>query len=736
VWHWVTFRALVPNTFYAKSPGLSGVDAGVTYVLDGLVTTRATFLIPLALVGVWGGFRTNAPSLAFAAGSLAFAVYSRGDWMPHFRFVSVAFPMLAVLSTTGLIVLSRLTARLTARPYAPDVALGGVLVVAGVAWAAHQHARFGDVRRLKWCHFCSRLEDAKNHRTEQNLLGLGAATYLTHDFGGPAYSSTRDFMPLDLLGLADQSAALIEYRRTKGYFRAEFSRAQYFFHEQPDYPTFLYFTDNFWRALPHMPEFRFGYRDVKLSVAAGAKPLPPTRLHLGAFVDYFPKVAAFRFEPLANDRRLIAAAAWREAQPREVTVNVSLQLVPEPIELSSRVAGVVGKSLQLFGGNRSVGRGIAGIDPVSVTLSITVPPDARPDDIIELGVRAGVGDVAWTPLMALGQVRDGAPAGPRLPFPNNLPGASDPELVQLGRRLRALIDRRRAQRDYTLRDRELGDALLGAAARARAEGRRADEYLGYVWTIQADADQTPLLYRTLFDLRLQADQNGFLLEHLLLQKFYAAGDAYWQLQLVAAYAARKHWDKATYFLDRLPAFTDAAWLHEAAELRQRVDSRRAEGTPSPFAWVRVPGVASDFEEKSAEGWSHVPGGFRLHSHDEQSTKPVWGIAGTGYLSSEGADGPATAESAPFTIDGAALGFVIAGGDHRALRAELVVDNEAVATAKPPKSRSFTPVLWDTAALRGRTARLRLVDEAEGSLQFLAVDDFRVWPFVEAPDRAR
>jgi hypothetical protein len=253
--------------------------------------------------------------------------------------------------------------------------------------------------------------------------------------------------------------------------------------------------------------------------------------------------------------------------------------------------------------------------------------------------------------------------------------------------------------------------------------------------MQADPDEAKTLYRQVFDLRSQADQNAFLLEQALLQKFYATGDAYWQLQLVASYAAAEKWDQAAYFLERLPAFTDPAWRAEATELRARVDARRAERRPSPFGWVRLPAMASDFEDESHQGFWYLSGGFRSCSNERGDRKPVWGNSGAGYLSSEKVDGPVVAQSLPFTLEGSALSFVIAGGDRDGLRAELVVGKETVATAKPPGSRSFTPVLWDIAALRGQSAHIRLVDEADGTLQFLAVDDFRVWPFVEATGKA-
>ena len=731
-WHWVTFRSWVPNTFYAKSPGLSGFQEGFEYTIEGLVTTRMTFLIPLALAGVAAGRRASLPSAAFAAVSLAFAVYSRGDWMPHFRFVSTAFPMLAVLATTGLVTITRLTSRLTTRARVPELALAGVLLAAAVAWTGHQEARFVDARRLKWCHFCSRIEDALTHQRERDVLGLGAATYVTHDFGGPAYASTPSFMPLDLLGLADQSAALIEYARTKGDLTYDFARAQYFFHEQADYPTFLYFPDNFWKTLPEAPEFHLGYRQMKLTFPIEGKVVPETRLHLGAFVDYFPPVPAFRFESVFA-LRLIGAAAWRRG-PREIAVSVSVHSVSETraSTLRLRASGALGPVHPLFGGNRSVARGISDAGPVTVVLSLVAPAGARPEDVIELGVGPADEGHTFAPLMTFAEVAAAPPATPRLPFPNNLPGTSDRELLQLGQRLRGLVDRRRDGRNYALYDDGLGTALLAAAKRARDEGRESDAYLGYVWAIQAEPDVTQLVYRDVFDLRREADQNAYLLEQVLLKEFYASGDSYWQLQLVAAYAAAKRWDKAEYFLDRLPRFEDEAWLREASDLRARVRSRDPSRHASDFAWTPLRGVASDFESEGSEGWT-LGGGFEVRANDGQHVKPVWGIAGAGYLSTEGAKGPARAESAPFTIEGRALGFVLAGGDHPALRVELVVGGVAVVKAQSSKTRSFAPVLWDTTKLRGRTARLRLVDEADGTIQFLAVDDFRVWPFVEAKE---
>ncbi len=94
---WLTYGALLPNTFHAKAPDLS---AGLDYV-GGFWLVGLGMLGPLAVLPALRSAWARALLLA-ALVMLAGAAWSGGDWMPGFRRCSLALLVLAGLSGAGL----------------------------------------------------------------------------------------------------------------------------------------------------------------------------------------------------------------------------------------------------------------------------------------------------------------------------------------------------------------------------------------------------------------------------------------------------------------------------------------------------------------------------------------------------------------------------------------------------------------------------------------------------------
>jgi len=104
VWRLAYFGSLVPNTFYAKTAGLRQLGEGWKYLRDfsgmhgGLLLYLMGFI---ALVLRWqdGAVRYLA---AVGACFLGTVVYEGGDWMPLFRLLAPALPILFLLSQEGV----------------------------------------------------------------------------------------------------------------------------------------------------------------------------------------------------------------------------------------------------------------------------------------------------------------------------------------------------------------------------------------------------------------------------------------------------------------------------------------------------------------------------------------------------------------------------------------------------------------------------------------------------------
>jgi hypothetical protein len=704
--HYAVFRHVVPNTYFAKAPGASW-SSGLHYVMSGVTDTRIYWVFPLVLVSLFAGLRRTLPALGFGLAALSFAAYSGGDWMPHSRFVALALPPFAALASVGASVLANCVARRAKRPALFALSEFACTLGISVAWYRHHEPRFERAGALRWCHFCSRSEDAANHELERKRLALRAATFLTHDFGGASYASSPSFMPIDLLGLCDEPAAQIQFRaRREGRVHTDLFKLEYFFHEHDRYPTLLYFPDNFWPGIASTPEFRLAYMNVTVPAKQSHATIAFTRLFRGSFVDFFPPVDRFDFESIGERFELVGSSGFYDAASN-LDVFVSL-IERRPsvgrVFLSLRVRGEAGESVPLFGAQPEIGAAFRSDEPLLVRLQLAKNKLGGPDDVVELGVSEDGGKVRWLSLFPMSAVHPAAELQAPLPFPNDLPGTDDEALRELGRKVQELVRARYERSDLAMRDSTLAASLRAAGDAAFTRGVTSDAYLAWVWATQADSDLVRSLGQKIAALRPIIEREPYLMEHALLGQFYSSADPFWQLELSRFYARRKLADKARFFAQR---FTSPPGGVRGADVGD------------------ISGLDSDFETPRALGWSLR--GKAFHVVREDGAEPsLWGFDGHGYLTSEGARLGGDAESAPFALQGRALSFLVAGRGGHGVAIDLVVAGKVVAHATGPDSRYFTPVFWDLSPYVGETAVLKISDRALNQAGFIAVDDFRMW----------
>ncbi len=147
--------------------------------------------------------------------------------------------------------------------------------------------------------------------------------------------------------------------------------------------------------------------------------------------------------------------------------------------------------------------------------------------------------------------------------------------------------------------------------------------------------------------------------------------------------------------------------------------------PTELAEFVPPGqVLADFEKDYA-GWKAEGEAFGREPARGTlpNQQPVGGFRGERLVNSfqDGDRGQGTLTSPPFKITAKHLSFLIGGGAHEQTRLELLVDGQAVRTARGRDRERLTWQSWDVSELRGKTAEIQVVDRHSGGWGHINVD---------------
>lgn len=756
--HYLVFGELVPNTYYAK-PSWHG---GSEYLESTARESGLLYLLPLALVGLFGRLRlVLLAGWACVAGS-GFVLYSGGDWMPHARFLSLFGACVVLLAARGVSRIGGLVVGLARRwrVALPREALGFVFSVAALAvWARYQWPRLADIRQKNWCHFCERIADTSRLQRLAKQARLPSHSLVTQDFGGPAWLSDESFYPIDFLGLCDRSIVLIRGKRARGGVRNEFRFYQYLIHEQPTPPSWVLVPPNFWPGFDRSIEHDDYYRlDARL--------MPRSRrdsffvLHRGELADYFPPVSVAPRQQVGEVLSVVGsgffsdpATAAPEVARAEVVpgarvlvlvsfVTGSLLLGGERVlvEASAGSATSSSEAVELDRGIKGLLKQLAVGEPLSLELPLTLP--AAPAASYKVTLRVlpgprGARSLGTAPLLLpLGALE----AGSELPrfervlprYPAALPAPVEPGLRALRAAVTTTVEQNRRAGRAAARDEALSRRLAGLSSELEARGSSEQAYLAAVWATQVERSAWATLADTVHRLRPAAMDDEHTTELALLRSYYLSGATSELGRLVAFYLGRRRTFEAEYFMQRWPSSASAG-AHSTslrgaleAELRAQLSGEWS-GSERVLAQVAVDplGGAGDFEQGGLEAWQGDLGVFR--AGPDQRVKGLRGQHGRGILSSgHGGDG-ATGEltSREFQIEGHALSLLVGGGTAaRKVGVELWVDGEKQLTAAGDDSENLRPVFWNVERFQGKPARLRVVDR--GSRRHVLLDRVLLW----------
>ncbi len=158
---------------------------------------------------------------------------------------------------------------------------------------------------------------------------------------------------------------------------------------------------------------------------------------------------------------------------------------------------------------------------------------------------------------------------------------------------------------------------------------------------------------------------------------------------------------------------------------------RATGSPSPAA---PPTVFADFEGGNYGAWTVEGAAFGSGpaAGTLPNQQPVSGFTGRGLVNTYlGGDTPQGRLLSPeFTLERPFISFLIGGGSHAGQTCiNLRVDGTVVRTATGRDQERLLPHNWDVRDLRGRRARIEIVDAASGPWGHINVDqiEFRDEP---------
>lgn len=757
--HYSVFREWVPNTYYAKPRGRS-LTAGIDYLTKNLKDSGLRYLVPLALLGCAGRIRDKAALIGFCGAGVFFILYSGGDWMPHSRFVNFFAAPLLLLGVHGVYNLGAFAERLALRrsvvrrvPEDPVRGRWFVEAVAGVSvllavflWDGYHAPRVAKAAKAKFCHFCQRSADARKLQKVSKDANLGRITVLTHDFGGPAWVSDDKFYPMDFLGLCDATVARI--RRTQDHLWLNTLLSPYLFHEQPHAPSWIYLPSNFWRHLKELPEFRADYYTLSSRLLPHAPGGSYLALHKSHLVDYFPPLVRDVQPQVLSETLGLVGAAWFTDQSQPTTVDagknahVVLSVLPRGPSRGSESVWV-----EISGGKktsktkpRALTRGLSGMDsqlgkgePLRLDFTLKLPELSHAEGasqtfILKVGVQNSKRARDQLPAAEVARLTPGAalPIYERLTtrYPSALPRPTHSELQSLRQ---AVI--RAAELSYGAAHEPTGEEVA-LAERLRALGDSLvsmapdQAYLAYVWATWLDPRQWEHVTQPLLGLRRPIDDARYAWERALLNDFYsslfgegqrapdtASGhETAARRRLVAFYEQSGDPHRATYFRNTVG--------HTAESPADSSADSSAHRTP---AWTEL----FTFEEPKS-GWTGDLDVFGEEHPDPAGWMKHRGLVGRGWLSSrrDRDRGRGAVVSPTFTLNGARLSFLFAGGGKSDVGVELIVDGSSVRTTDAGFESVFQPVWWDIEAFTGKSAQLRVYDKS--ARRSVYVDQVVLW----------
>ena len=203
----------------------------------------------------------------------------------------------------------------------------------------------------------------------------------------------------------------------------------------------------------------------------------------------------------------------------------------------------------------------------------------------------------------------------------------------------------------------------------------------------------------------------------------------------------KHADP-DYLLDKKPTYIKRGYIHrDLYQYGYYLDSDIPARLREPGIWrrnelldgegwslrSRIPFAKEPYPGWSASGEAFLAWPVQRPSPGQQQVLGQVGWFVSSYHPTERDAARGQLRSAPFPLEGDILTLRVAGGrDPQRLRAELLVDGEVIASATGHNSEIFARRAWSISEYRGRSATLRIVDEATGGWGHIMVDEIEQW----------
>lgn len=726
--HWFVFHMPWANTYYAKVPGFTDekLKAGWEYYKNGIAESHWKYVLPLAVLGLFRNMRHTIAHLLFAMLAFGFTCFSGSDWMPHYRFVSIGLPNIAILTMLGLHNVASIFGMLEKRRwYNPEFLAIPLAVVAAFSWYRYQFPRLKMIKRDAWCHYCNRAVDINTIQRVQRGLALPIASIVTHDFGAPSWKSSLSFTPIDYLGLCDHTVARTRILRDRDYLPAKADRIlyQYLFHEQDRTPTFFFIPPNWWPNFLESVEFTDSYYSLELAPLDTVRSFErlPLAIHRGALVDYFPPIRQFINQSLNDDIVLLGADVEGHLMPGN-EVTVSLALLPtrtplsKPITLCTRLGPEqLPRCMGLFSHFSELLEQWTPGEPYLVEHQLTVSNVSTEQLTLDVCILDDHYACSWRQIRKLPHGKVFEPIDrPTHRYPRELPEARSHKLMEMQQRVHELLYERVRNRDVTLADANLAYELESEGQRLLQMNERDQAYLAFVLASQANRREYVRWYKALWDLRPLDSNSRFVMELALLKHAYRdpKGLGMWRLaQFYLSIGAHK---EARYFAQRAIAKPPVT-----------CDEGKV-----PLDCMPLMNVLEDFEGNSIPaGWHTEPSAdetlFHVRGVNHNEEPIIRGHHGRHMLSSLNGtpqQHKASIVSVPFELGGA-VSFLV-GGSYNNAAVQIIVDDEEVAFAQTTGSNQLRAFVLDTGEFRGRKGVIRVNSQANRHVLF---DWVIVWP---------